>query len=85
MLPFAHLFFPLRKRMTWNAAQCVADADYSQGVLHVSSEPCGMECPYGSRVLQMTMDKFRKLASPLVESQMPDDIRILSIGFYAAD
>lgn len=81
MPKYGHLFFPLKSRMTFNLQKCIADADYRQGQLFESSEPVAMEC-IGTKGLQVPFANFAKNFDTNTLRQLPQDVQILSVGFF---
>lgn len=84
MPKYGHLFFPLNSRMTFNLRKCIADANYRQGELYEFDEPRFMEVP-GRAGLQVEYGRFAKHFSDADLLQLPQDVRILSVGFYTEE
>ncbi len=81
---FGHLFFPIKKSMKYSLKHCIANADFRRGELYECPLPKMMEIPpHASQGMQVSFESFIKHIPDSLRVQIPSDVRILTVGFYA--
>lgn len=51
--------------------------------MYESESPQTVECPFGRTALQVPFSTFARNMPAGVTAQLPQDVQILSVGFYA--
>ena len=81
-MKFGHLLIPLNASMTWNKNKCFATANYNEASMLTLDEPQQVECPFGTKVLTVSFDKFSEKADPAFIASLPAYHKFLSASFY---
>ncbi len=82
-MKYGHLFFPIQSNMKFSLSACLAGAAYTQGIIYESDSPEAVHCPLGRTALQVPFTTFQRSMPANALAQLPEDVQILSVGFYS--